>query len=262
VLSREAVDAINDRGRTRVNWNKPHIKIVKSGENIKLQVSQPLLDVISGSQRGNFAGSSLQSKMGTGLTSEDTKMLSGEFKKLLKTLNAASKLSKTGDYYLVDVDTAYNPKRDQFELPLPKAIQEISDIDLSQYNSMSDREIIRWAKDDGMEEMIVMDPEGGLVNREEILLALLGTEGMGAEETMDDLGDEKAMMAEQKLRSLIRNLIKEELNEANLGHNEIWSLAPEGRFWILTYSTANGKKEKTFDSESEAKNWIKQNLDK
>jgi len=216
VLSREAVDAINDRGRTRVNWNKPHIKIVKSGENIKLQVSQPLLDVISGSQRGNFAGSSLQSKMGTGLTSEDTKMLSGEFKKLLRTLNAASKLSKTGDYYLVDVDTVYNPKRDQFELPLPKAIQEISDIDLSQYNSMSDREIIRWAKDDGMEDMIVMDPEGGLVNREELLLALLGTEGMGDEEKMDDLGDEKVMMAEQKLRSVIAKLIKEELNEGSI----------------------------------------------
>jgi hypothetical protein len=69
-------------------------------------------------------------------------------------------------------------------------------------------------------------------------------------------------LEEQKLRSLIQQIIKEELEEANLGHNEIWSLEPEGRFWILTYSTADRKKEKTFDSEVEAKNWIKQNLDK
>ena len=68
-------------------------------------------------------------------------------------------------------------------------------------------------------------------------------------------------LEEQKLRSLIRNIIKEELEEANLGHNETWSLEPEGRFWILTYSTMNGKKEKIFNSEDEAKNWIKQNLD-
>jgi hypothetical protein len=54
---------------------------------------------------------------------------------------------------------------------------------------------------------------------------------------------------------------KMKLQEGNLGHNETWSLEPEGRFWILTYSTMDGKKEKTFDSEDEAKNWIKQNLD-
>jgi len=54
---------------------------------------------------------------------------------------------------------------------------------------------------------------------------------------------------------------KMKLQEGNLGHNETWSLEPEGRFWILTYSTMDGKKEKTFNSEDEAKNWIKQNLD-
>ena len=52
-----------------------------------------------------------------------------------------------------------------------------------------------------------------------------------------------------------------QLEEGNLGHNETWSLEPEGRFWILTYSTMDGKKEKTFDSEAEAKKWIKQNLE-
>jgi hypothetical protein len=54
---------------------------------------------------------------------------------------------------------------------------------------------------------------------------------------------------------------KMKLQEGNLGHNETWSLEPEGRFWILTYSTMDGKKEKTFNSEDEAKNWIEQNLD-
>jgi hypothetical protein len=54
---------------------------------------------------------------------------------------------------------------------------------------------------------------------------------------------------------------KMKLQEGNLGHNETWSLESEGRFWILTYSTMDGKKEKTFNSEDEAKNWIKQNLD-
>jgi hypothetical protein len=53
---------------------------------------------------------------------------------------------------------------------------------------------------------------------------------------------------------------KMKLQEGNLGHNEEWSLEPEGRFWILTYSTMDGKKEKIFDSEDEAKKWIKQNL--
>lgn len=50
------------------------------------------------------------------------------------------------------------------------------------------------------------------------------------------------------------------LQEGNLGHSEEWSLEPEGRFWILTYRTMDGKKEKVFNSEDEANQWIKQNL--
>lgn len=44
-----------------------------------------------------------------------------------------------------------------------------------------------------------------------------------------------------------------ELDEANLGHNEIYSIEPEGRFWIVTWSTMDGKKEKVFQSEDEAR---------
>ena len=53
----------------------------------------------------------------------------------------------------------------------------------------------------------------------------------------------------------------EKLKEGNLGHNEEWSLQPEGRFWILTYKTIDGKKEKVFQSEEEAKEWIENNLE-
>jgi hypothetical protein len=45
----------------------------------------------------------------------------------------------------------------------------------------------------------------------------------------------------------------DEMNEANLGHNEISKIEQEGRFWIVTYSTANGIKEKSFESEDEAR---------
>jgi hypothetical protein len=44
-----------------------------------------------------------------------------------------------------------------------------------------------------------------------------------------------------------------EMDEANLGHNESSSIEQEGRFWIVTYSTANGTKEKSFESEDEAR---------
>jgi hypothetical protein len=43
------------------------------------------------------------------------------------------------------------------------------------------------------------------------------------------------------------------LDEANLGHNEIYSIEPEGRFWIVTWNTMDGKKEKVFQSEDEAR---------
>jgi hypothetical protein len=45
----------------------------------------------------------------------------------------------------------------------------------------------------------------------------------------------------------------EEMDEANLGHNESSSIEQEGRFWIVTYNTADGTKEKSFESEDEAR---------
>jgi hypothetical protein len=43
------------------------------------------------------------------------------------------------------------------------------------------------------------------------------------------------------------------MDEANLGHNETSSIEQEGRFWIVTYNTADGTKEKSFESEDEAR---------
>ena len=83
----------------------------------------------------------------------------------------------------------------------------------------------------------------------------------------DSLGDQEAETSmPKKVKEMPDKGVtgvekKMKLQEGNLGHNETWSLEPEGRFWILTYSTMDGKKEKTFNSEDEAKNWIKQNLD-
>jgi hypothetical protein len=44
-----------------------------------------------------------------------------------------------------------------------------------------------------------------------------------------------------------------EMDEANLGHNETSSIEQEGRFWIVTYQTVDGTKEKSFESENEAR---------
>jgi len=46
---------------------------------------------------------------------------------------------------------------------------------------------------------------------------------------------------------------EEEMDEANLGHNETSSISQEGAYWIVTYSTADGTKEKSFESEDEAR---------
>jgi hypothetical protein len=45
----------------------------------------------------------------------------------------------------------------------------------------------------------------------------------------------------------------DEMNEANLGHNEISSISQEGAYWVVTYQTTDGTKEKSFKSEDEAR---------
>jgi hypothetical protein len=49
------------------------------------------------------------------------------------------------------------------------------------------------------------------------------------------------------------NEMEDDVEEGNLGHNEMYSIEPEGRFWIVTYTNMDGKQEKVFQSEDEAR---------
>jgi hypothetical protein len=185
-LSRDAVDAINAKGAKRLNWGKPHIKIVKSGEGVKLLISKLLVDTIVGSERGRSKLSLAVSKMGTGITPEEMSEVTGEFKKLIKVLSANGKLTQNGDYFLLDMPTKYNEKYNQFEMPLPAEVAE--------------------------SEM---------------------TEG------------------EQKLRSLIRNIINEELESIDLEDGDKYSI--KGKEGIFKYGGKEGEKH-IFYSEKEFRN--------
>jgi hypothetical protein len=65
-------------------------------------------------------------------------------------------------------------------------------------------------------------------------------------------GDQKMIDTLTKWIGDLKNELKG-LKETNLGHNEEYSIEPEGRFWIVTYRTMDGKKEKSFDSEKQAR---------
>jgi|LakMenEpi03Aug12_release.lakeMendotaPanAssembly.Ray.scaffolds.fasta_scaffold789410_2 hypothetical protein len=71
----------------------------------------------------------------------------------------------------------------------------------------------------------------------------------------EQMRDSKLAKAEALKKKHMDKTKKEfkKLDEANLGHNEISSIHQEGRFWIVTYRTMNGIKEKVFESEKEAR---------
>jgi len=111
---------------------------------------------------------------------------------------------------------------------------------VSQYDNMSDEDIINWAKEDGMEDFIEYN-EVGELKREELLSYLLGKEA-GSEDLGDfdyDTRDKEAehdfgpddtdpaggygpsshmeSLAESKIRSVIAKIIQEELKRSNSG---------------------------------------------
>jgi len=94
LYQKKSVDDINRQGEKRINWNKPHIKLIKKDDETRMLVSQMLVDTIGSAQRGRSALSINVSKAGTGITPNETQELSGEFKKLIKVLNANNKLVK------------------------------------------------------------------------------------------------------------------------------------------------------------------------
>ena len=51
------------------------------------------------------------------------------------------------------------------------------------------------------------------------------------------------------------------IKEGNLGHNELASLEKEGGSWIVTYRTMDGKKEKVFTDEDEARAFMNTTLE-
>ena len=64
------------------------------------------------------------------------------------------------------------------------------------YELMSDSELIRFAEDSALEELIVMDGEGGLANRDEIIQALIDQDMNLAEAKKDE--DEDAPVADDE----------------------------------------------------------------
>jgi hypothetical protein len=203
-LSQDAVDAINTVGKKRMDWNKNHIIINNTEKGTIIRISQLLLDTLAGSQRGNYKGSAFQSRMGTGISPTELNQLSPEFKKLLKVLNAQGKLSKTGDYYLIDVPIKYNSERKEYELPLPDTIKEelkesASDKDIQiKYNEMFGRN----------PQTTFADVAKALNVPESQVQAALAKSSMPG-----------MPFQEQKIRSLIRNIIKEELNKGSININ-------------------------------------------
>ena len=94
---------------------------------------------------------------------------------------------------------------------------------ISQYNNMSDYEIIKWAEQEGIEDSIVLDGEGGLANREEIL-NLLNNTSMPMSQKVDVPGEifrrnanitrglnRIAGIEENKIREAIRKIIQQEM---------------------------------------------------
>jgi hypothetical protein len=55
--------------------------------------------------------------------------------------------------------------------------------------------------------------------------------------------------------------VEDEIEEGNLGHNELASLEKEGGSWIVTYRTMDGKKEKVFTDEDEARTFMNTTLE-
>jgi hypothetical protein len=253
----------------------------KTGDEIKAMVVKNLAkDPLYYTKNGNF------STMGVGYTKEapglgEPKEPKGKFKSSgYGDIEKAEKVKANVQDSLGDSETKTSMPKKVKEMP-DKGVSGVEKrIKLKEYSVyQGDVSKIKPEPTPKDGEVYLKDLKAGdkfSIGKLEYIVVKPETNNSGVEVTYADgtgnmsfrglavvkLAESKISEGEQQLRSLIRNLIKEELEEANLGHNEIWSLEPEGRFWILTYSTADRKKEKTFDSEVEAKNWIKQNLDK
>jgi hypothetical protein len=103
------------------------------------------------------------------------KELSSEIKALKKSLakyekqldklkSKGTKTEKAEDKEIVD--------EVEIDETFPESGSQLEENEGSDLNSMSDYDLMSYAEDEGMEDMIVRDGEGGLANREEIIAAL------------------------------------------------------------------------------------------
>jgi len=89
--------------------------------------------------------------------------------------------------------------------------------------------------------------------------------GSAKKNVKDSLGDSEAKDSmPKKVKEMpdkgVSGVEKTMKLQENLGHNEINSITPEGRFWIVTYRTMDGTKEKVFNSEKEARQFLEKTM--
>ena len=100
------------------------------------------------------------------------KEIGNEVKALKKSLD---KLKKQLDKLNSKGTKTEKPESEDKEIvdeAFPESGAQLEENEGSDLNSMSDYDLMSYAEDEGMEDMIVRDGEGGLANREEIIAAL------------------------------------------------------------------------------------------
>ncbi len=75
----------------------------------------------------------------------------------------------------------------------------------------------------------------------------------------DKFTDKRKNLPDGLQKSILKKQGK--LGEVNLGHNEISSIHQEGGSWIVSYRTMDGKKEKVFTDEDEARAFMNTTLE-
>ena len=126
-------------------------------------------------------------------TSKTTKKsLTAQIKEMIL---AEMNVDMSDDDKFYDFSTEIDPSEfgdksdhEQEEYKKTGALEEMTEE--SEYDSMSDSELIELANDDGMEEMIVRDGEGGLANRQEIIDALKGPMSEAKKKKKDEAPEE------------------------------------------------------------------------
>ena len=108
----------------------------------------------------------------------------------------------------------------------------------NQYNNLSDKEIIDWAEEDGLLDVVETDEYGNLINREEVLNAILGTETPNTDiegDFIDQKGDKLDMLFEDHLDSNlpqpaidIINFIMEEDGKGSQPYKDVEKIIFEG----------------------------------